>query len=49
MDSLSEEELLQFKEWITMKKETAEYLIWKRKQAERAEDAALAAIRFPKT
>ena len=37
MDTLSKEELLQFKEWIAKKKEGAEEEIWKKKQAQRAE------------
>jgi hypothetical protein len=39
MDTLSEADLIRFKEWVAEKKESAEYEIWKRKQAERAEDA----------
>lgn len=39
MDTLSKEELIRFKEWVAEKKESAEYEIWKRKQAQRAEDA----------
>ena len=39
MDTLSEEELMQFKEWVAAKKESAEYEIWKKKQDRRAEDA----------
>jgi len=39
MDTLSEEELLQFKKWIAIKQETAEEEIWKKKQAERAADS----------
>ena len=39
MDTLSEEEMLQFKEWVAVKKNAAGYEIWKKKQAQRAEDA----------
>ncbi len=39
MDTLSEEELLLFKEWVAKKKEAAEMEIWKKKQAQRAADA----------
>jgi hypothetical protein len=37
MDTLSKDELLQFKEWIAKKKEGAEEEIWKKKQVQRAE------------
>ena len=37
MDTLSEEELLQFREWVAKKKEGAEEEIWKKKRAQRAE------------
>ena len=39
MNTLSEVELQQFKKWVAEKKKSAEYEIWKRKQAQRAEDA----------
>ncbi len=35
-DALSKDELIQFKEWISKKKEDAEEKIWKKKQADRA-------------
>jgi hypothetical protein len=37
MDTLSENELTQFKQWVADKKEAAEYEIWKKKQARRAD------------
>lgn len=40
MDTLSKEELLQFKEWLAKKREGAEEEIWKKKQAQRAEKLA---------
>ena len=36
MDTLSKEELLQFKKWVAKKKEGAEVDIWKGKQEKRA-------------
>ena len=36
MDTLSNEELILFKEWVANKKEGAEERIWKEKQALRA-------------
>lgn len=37
MDTLSKEELILFKEWVSKKKDGAEERIWKEKQAKRAE------------
>ena len=37
MDTLTKEELIEFKKWVAKKKEIAEEEIWKKKQAQRAE------------
>ena len=37
MDTLTKEELIEFRKWVAKKKESAEEEIWKKNQAQRAE------------
>ncbi len=39
MDTLSEQELIEFKKWVAKKKEAAEFEIWQKSRAQRAKDA----------